>query len=161
MLACSSPKLFAACHVLHRRLVPRHPPLCTFPLDQIPFGFFLLPSLGFELGSVDVVNYASFASSCPPSEKKKSSGIAHAYLARSRRTSLRLAFAIPISHWPTSSTSIDSLITHRRHFLAFVLPKATRYTPILSASVRAGRTPRRVCVLSHPELDLRYQISAW
>ena len=26
MLACSSPRLFAACHVLHRRLVPRHPP---------------------------------------------------------------------------------------------------------------------------------------
>ena len=26
MLACSSPRLFAACHVLHRRSVPRHPP---------------------------------------------------------------------------------------------------------------------------------------
>ena len=26
MLACSSPRLFAACHVLLRRLVPRHPP---------------------------------------------------------------------------------------------------------------------------------------
>ena len=25
-LACSSPRLFAACHVLHRRSVPRHPP---------------------------------------------------------------------------------------------------------------------------------------
>ena len=25
-LACSSPRLFAACHVLLRRLVPRHPP---------------------------------------------------------------------------------------------------------------------------------------
>ena len=26
MLACSSPKLIAACHVFHRRSVPRHPP---------------------------------------------------------------------------------------------------------------------------------------
>ena len=26
MLACSSPRLFAACHVLRRRSVPRHPP---------------------------------------------------------------------------------------------------------------------------------------
>jgi hypothetical protein len=26
MLACSSPKLIAACHVLHRRTKPRHPP---------------------------------------------------------------------------------------------------------------------------------------
>jgi hypothetical protein len=31
MVACASPKLFAACHALHRPLVPRHPPcaLCT------------------------------------------------------------------------------------------------------------------------------------
>jgi hypothetical protein len=29
-LACSSPRLFAACHVLHRRSVPRHPP-CALP----------------------------------------------------------------------------------------------------------------------------------
>ena len=30
-VACASPKLFAACHALHRPLVPRHPPcaLCT------------------------------------------------------------------------------------------------------------------------------------
>ena len=27
---CSSPKLFAACHVLHRLLVPRHPPCALF-----------------------------------------------------------------------------------------------------------------------------------
>ena len=26
MFICNSPQLFAACHVLHRRLVPRHPP---------------------------------------------------------------------------------------------------------------------------------------
>ena len=34
MLACSSPRLIAACHVLHRRLVPRHPPCALLSLDQ-------------------------------------------------------------------------------------------------------------------------------
>jgi hypothetical protein len=34
-LACSSPKLFAACHVLHRRSVPRHPPCALLSLDQL------------------------------------------------------------------------------------------------------------------------------
>jgi hypothetical protein len=87
MLACSSPKLFAACHVLHRRLVPRHPPLCTFPLDQIPFGFFHLASLGCGLGAVDVVNYASLASPCPPTEMEKSSGIAYTSRRSSPKTS--------------------------------------------------------------------------
>ena len=29
MLICSSPQLFAACHVLLRRHVPRHPPVCS------------------------------------------------------------------------------------------------------------------------------------
>ena len=40
-LARSSPQLFAACHVLLRRLVPRHPPyaLCSliFSLSKFPF----------------------------------------------------------------------------------------------------------------------------
>ena len=29
LLICSSPQLFAACHVLLRRHVPRHPPVCS------------------------------------------------------------------------------------------------------------------------------------
>ena len=33
MLICSSPKLFAACHVLHRLLVPRHSPCALFSLN--------------------------------------------------------------------------------------------------------------------------------
>ena len=33
-VACAYPGLIAACHVLHRRLVPRHPPLCTLLLDR-------------------------------------------------------------------------------------------------------------------------------
>ena len=33
-LACSSPRLFAACHVLHRRLVPRHPPYALIRLTH-------------------------------------------------------------------------------------------------------------------------------
>ena len=39
MLACSSPQLFAACHVLHRRPVPRHSP---FALSSLTFRAFLL-----------------------------------------------------------------------------------------------------------------------
>ena len=38
MLACSSPRLFAACHVLHRRPVPRHPPCALIRLTSSPFG---------------------------------------------------------------------------------------------------------------------------
>ena len=36
VLACSSPRLFAACHVLHRRSVPRHPPCALFRLTSPP-----------------------------------------------------------------------------------------------------------------------------
>ena len=32
MFACNSPRLFAACHVLHRLLVPRHPPYALYNL---------------------------------------------------------------------------------------------------------------------------------
>ena len=39
MLACSSPRLNAACHVLHRRHVPRHPPCALTYLTRIPLGF--------------------------------------------------------------------------------------------------------------------------
>src|SRR5690606_3705746 len=35
-LACSSPRLIAACHVLHRRLVPRHPPCALRYLTSNP-----------------------------------------------------------------------------------------------------------------------------
>ena len=47
---CSSPKLFAAYHVFHRLLVPRHPPcallrLTFFPLPPSLNGGCLLPSL--------------------------------------------------------------------------------------------------------------------
>ena len=34
-LACSSPKIFAACHVLPRRFVPRHPPCALSRLTDI------------------------------------------------------------------------------------------------------------------------------
>ena len=37
--ACSSPQLIAACHVLHRLPVPRHPPCALTALDQIPMSY--------------------------------------------------------------------------------------------------------------------------
>ena len=36
VLACSSPRLIAACHVLHRRFVPRHPPCALIRLTEAP-----------------------------------------------------------------------------------------------------------------------------
>ena len=35
MLICSSPKLIAACHVLHRLLMPRHSPCALFSLTFV------------------------------------------------------------------------------------------------------------------------------
>ena len=35
-IARISPRLFAACHVLHRLLAPRHPPNALFSLENIP-----------------------------------------------------------------------------------------------------------------------------
>ena len=36
---CSSPKLFAAYHVFHRLLVPRHPPCALFCITNLPNSF--------------------------------------------------------------------------------------------------------------------------
>ena len=44
-LICSSPKLFAACHVLHRLLMPRHSPCALFSLtflEQSPVQYLVL-----------------------------------------------------------------------------------------------------------------------
>ena len=43
-LICSSPQLIAACHVLHRLLMPRHSPLCSCSLE-LPYWFFSACSL--------------------------------------------------------------------------------------------------------------------
>ncbi len=37
-LTRSSPRLFAACHVLRRLLAPRHPPNALLTLDQLTHG---------------------------------------------------------------------------------------------------------------------------
>ena len=44
MLACSSPKLFAACHVLPRRPVPRHSPCALSRLTSFLARFFASPT---------------------------------------------------------------------------------------------------------------------
>ena len=41
-LICSSPKLFAACRVLHRLLMPRHSPCALFSLTFVRENFFSL-----------------------------------------------------------------------------------------------------------------------
>ena len=40
LLMCSSPRLFAACHVLHRLLMPRHSPCALYSLTCFWFSFF-------------------------------------------------------------------------------------------------------------------------
>ena len=50
MLICSSPRLFAACHVLRRLPMPRHPPYALVRLNYLKQSFLLLWfSLSLEL----------------------------------------------------------------------------------------------------------------
>ena len=50
---CSSPQLFAAYHVFHRLLVPRHPPCALFCLTSFTI------SIAFEMGSAFLKSYFS------------------------------------------------------------------------------------------------------
>ena len=59
-LICSSPKLFAACHVLHRLLMPRHSPcalFCLTFLEQSPVQYLVLLNYA---GSTEVFNKIVF-----------------------------------------------------------------------------------------------------
>ena len=59
MLICSSPKLIAACHVLHRLLMPRHSPCALSSLTfLIPFG--ISGSLKFEFELCRLISYVYF-----------------------------------------------------------------------------------------------------
>ena len=46
-LICSSPQLFAACHVLHRLLMPRHSPYALVRLNYLSFYSFVLDSVSW------------------------------------------------------------------------------------------------------------------
>ena len=52
LFICNSPQLFAACHVLLRRHVPRHPPyaLCSLIFLLVYLSFILMKILKFQLG---------------------------------------------------------------------------------------------------------------
>ena len=73
MPACRSPLLFAACHVLLRRMVPGHPPcaLCSLIFSSLVpetncFSFSLFPDLSLRLPSA---RFRSLPSACNwPSE---------------------------------------------------------------------------------------------
>ena len=62
---CSSPRLFAACHVLLRLLVPRHPPCallrfnyCIYVASHIQrFGFFVNLSIYIRMSFVKYLGY--------------------------------------------------------------------------------------------------------
>ena len=48
-LMCSSPKLFAACHVLHRLLMPRHSPCALFSLTYSWFSLLIFENYADNL----------------------------------------------------------------------------------------------------------------
>ena len=58
MVACTSPQLFAACHVLHRLTVPRHPPyaLITLTLSLPVTCFFLAHYSLVKVQKIDRMN---------------------------------------------------------------------------------------------------------
>src|ERR1700690_532208 len=83
MPACGSPKLIAACHVLHRLLLPRHPP-CA--LSSLTTKFTRHTRDRFQLSAI------SFQSKTLPNTPLKSYGpllllIAHTRLLNAMRTS--------------------------------------------------------------------------
>ena len=67
---CSCPQLIAACHVLRRLLVPRHPPCAllhlTFCLSFVRFAALLLASCGTH-----IPEYAPFLGARAPCESNK------------------------------------------------------------------------------------------
>ena len=56
-LICSSPKLFAACHVLHRLLMPRHSPCALISLTYLVHLFKLTSSQNLELCRLNRISY--------------------------------------------------------------------------------------------------------
>ena len=55
-LICSSPQLIAACHVLHRLLMPRHSPCALVRLNFLSLFFYLLNCLSFLTNIFSVIN---------------------------------------------------------------------------------------------------------
>src|SRR3989442_9706639 len=64
-LACSSPRLFAACHVLHRLLAPRHPPYALSSLT-IKLTQHVVPIRPFPRGCLLVLRKLAFPQIAPP-----------------------------------------------------------------------------------------------
>ena len=56
MLICSSPRLIAACHVLHRLLMPRHSPYALVRLNFL----YIVPILWFSLNCLSFFEHFSF-----------------------------------------------------------------------------------------------------
>ncbi len=60
MFACNSPRLFAACHVLHRLLVPRHPPYALYNLTIYQLVFTPLMDFTFVTFRCVTLTYTVF-----------------------------------------------------------------------------------------------------
>ena len=62
-LICSSPRLIAACHVLHRLLMPRHSPYALFRLNFLLYSLFS-ELLEFLLNKILFSHWKGFSFSC-------------------------------------------------------------------------------------------------
>ena len=60
---CSSPRLIAACHVLHRLLMPRHSPYALFRLNFLLYSLFS-ELLEFLLNKILFSHWKGFSFSC-------------------------------------------------------------------------------------------------
>ena len=87
MLICSSPRLFAACHVLRRLPMPRHPPYALVRLNYLKQSFLLLWfSLSLEL----LCSYLQFLwQNCFSFTRRKN--------LISERTSIRSSYLVSLS----------------------------------------------------------------
>ena len=122
MLACSSPRLIAACHVLHRRLVPRHPPCallyltstnrwsriqetCTKSMRVSPKAPDVLVSAQLPLYEVPkTLSHKPMLSRSSGIDQESSRGCCIA-IRVSRKQAGRLSRAFRSAAWPTYSAS--------------------------------------------------------
>ena len=142
MLICSSPRLIAACHVLHRLLMPRHSPYALVRLN------FLLYDSMIILGSRSL-NCLSFSLSSRSAELS----------FRIILTLLRCEKAIRLLHFVLSSTisvKLFSLTIWKDSIISyFVLFCSFSYSNLSSIRLSKIASPARSLSTHFPSCDVR------
>ena len=134
MPACGSPRLIAACHVLHRLLLPRHPP-CA--LSSLTIKFTRLTAVTLQ----PIQTLSSRASNCFACETIASRG------------TLCLILIQPNHHTPRNFTALASCSSHARSVLLRV-PSCPLWLSALSnheghKGTRRNSWPRTPAGLRH------------